>query len=137
MMADPHSLVEGCIITSYAIRANFCAIYVRGGRIEAVRRASDPAPDGFAEAKRVKTGGTIYPGLVDLHNHLAYNAMPPWPLAKRYDDRSQWRRAKDYAARVGIMVSLKSGDAARSLSPQGRYCQLRGGSESTMTCVEV
>ena len=30
MMADPHSLIEGCIITCYAIRAHFCAIYVRG-----------------------------------------------------------------------------------------------------------
>ena len=26
MMADPHSLIEGCIITSYAIRAPFCAL---------------------------------------------------------------------------------------------------------------
>jgi NADH-quinone oxidoreductase subunit F len=38
MMADPHSLIEGCIITSYAIRANFCAIYVRGEVVHAVRR---------------------------------------------------------------------------------------------------
>jgi NADH-quinone oxidoreductase subunit F len=30
MMADPHSLIEGCIITSYAIRAHQCYIYVRG-----------------------------------------------------------------------------------------------------------
>ena len=29
MMADPHSLVEGIIITSYAIRANFAAVYGR------------------------------------------------------------------------------------------------------------
>jgi len=35
MMADPHSLIEGCIITSYAIRANFCAIYVRARRCTA------------------------------------------------------------------------------------------------------
>jgi NADH-quinone oxidoreductase subunit F len=38
MMADPHSLIEGCIITSYAIRANFCAIYVRGEIVHAIRR---------------------------------------------------------------------------------------------------
>ena len=38
MMADPHSLIEGCIITSYAIRATFCAIYVRGEAVHALRR---------------------------------------------------------------------------------------------------
>jgi NADH-quinone oxidoreductase subunit F len=38
MMADPHSLIEGCIITCYAIRANFCAIYVRGEALHCIRR---------------------------------------------------------------------------------------------------
>ena len=38
MMADPHSLIEGCIITSFAIKAEFCAIYVRGEAIHAMRR---------------------------------------------------------------------------------------------------
>jgi NADH-quinone oxidoreductase subunit F len=38
MLADPHSLIEGCIITSYAIRASFCAIYVRGEAVHVIRR---------------------------------------------------------------------------------------------------
>jgi NADH-quinone oxidoreductase subunit F len=38
MLNDPHQLIEGCIITSFAIRANFCAIYVRGEAIHAIRR---------------------------------------------------------------------------------------------------
>jgi NADH-quinone oxidoreductase subunit F len=38
MMADPHSLIEGIVITAYAIRANYCAIYVRGEVIHCVRR---------------------------------------------------------------------------------------------------
>ena len=38
MMADPHSLIEGCIITCYAIRSEFCAIYVRGEAIHPLRR---------------------------------------------------------------------------------------------------
>jgi NADH-quinone oxidoreductase subunit F len=38
MMADPQSLIEGCIITCYAIRSEFCAIYVRGEAIHALRR---------------------------------------------------------------------------------------------------
>ena len=38
MMADPHSLIEGSIITSYAIRANLAFIYVRGEAVHAARR---------------------------------------------------------------------------------------------------
>jgi len=30
MMANPHSLVEGVIISAYAIRSNFAFIYIRG-----------------------------------------------------------------------------------------------------------
>src|SRR5207249_11606187 len=38
MMADPHSLVEGIVIASFAIRANFAVIYVRGEAVHAARR---------------------------------------------------------------------------------------------------
>jgi NADH-quinone oxidoreductase subunit F len=38
MMADPHCLIEGAIITSYAIRANRAFIYVRGEAVHAARR---------------------------------------------------------------------------------------------------
>ncbi len=38
MMANPHALVEGVIIASYAIRANHAFIYIRGEVPEAMRR---------------------------------------------------------------------------------------------------
>ena len=38
MMADPHSLIEGCVIASYAIRAHRCFIYVRGEVPHCIRR---------------------------------------------------------------------------------------------------
>jgi NADH-quinone oxidoreductase subunit F len=38
MMADPHVLIEGTIITCYAIRANHAFIYVRGEALHVVRR---------------------------------------------------------------------------------------------------
>ena len=48
MMADPHSLIEGCIITSYAIRAPFCAIYVRGEAVHALRRVANAVDEAKA-----------------------------------------------------------------------------------------
>ena len=46
MRHDPHKLVEGCLIASYAIRAHTCYIYIRGEfyrEAEALQRAIDEA----------------------------------------------------------------------------------------------
>ncbi|GAA3840924.1 NADH-quinone oxidoreductase subunit NuoF [Saccharothrix violaceirubra] len=47
MMADPHSLIEGIIITSYAIRANFAAIYVRGEVLHCIRRLNAAVREAY------------------------------------------------------------------------------------------
>ncbi len=55
------------------------AVYVGDdGRLAAVSRAGDPAPAGFANTAAIDTGAVIYPGLIDLHNHIAYNTLPLW-----------------------------------------------------------
>jgi NADH-quinone oxidoreductase subunit F len=41
MIANPHALVEGVIISSYAIRANHAFIYIRGEVPEAIRRVAN------------------------------------------------------------------------------------------------
>jgi len=38
MMADPHSLIEGIVIASYAVRCNVAFIYLRGELVHALRR---------------------------------------------------------------------------------------------------
>ncbi len=49
MMADPHLLVEGCIITSYAIRSHFCAIYIRGEVLHVIRRVQAAVREAYAK----------------------------------------------------------------------------------------
>lgn len=72
------------------------AIYIQGGVITAVQPAGDPAPAGFAGATRIRTGDAIYPGLIELHNHLSYNAMPLWDVPRRYSNNGQWKNHEDY-----------------------------------------
>lgn len=48
MMLDPHALIEGCVIASYAIRSNFCAIYIRGEAIHAIRRVRNAVKEAYA-----------------------------------------------------------------------------------------
>jgi NADH-quinone oxidoreductase subunit F len=48
MMTDPHSLVEGVAIASYAIRANRAFIYIRGEAVHAARRLRQAVADARA-----------------------------------------------------------------------------------------
>jgi hypothetical protein len=65
-------------------------VWVSDGAIVAVTPAAEPAPEGFAGVTPLSTGGTIYPGLIELHNHLSYNALQLWQVNKKYDNRGQW-----------------------------------------------
>jgi hypothetical protein len=65
-------------------------VYVSGERIDAVQDSGRPAPPGFEGATLVRTGGTIYPGLIELHNHLPYNVLPLWQVSRLYSNRGQW-----------------------------------------------
>jgi NADH-quinone oxidoreductase subunit F len=47
MMASPHTLVEGVIISSFAIRANKAFIYVRGEVLHVVRRLQRAAQEAY------------------------------------------------------------------------------------------
>ena len=48
MMASPHTLVEGVIISSYAIRAHTAFIYVRGEVLHVVRRLQAAVQEAYA-----------------------------------------------------------------------------------------
>ncbi len=71
-------------------------VYVSKGAIVAVEKASQPAPDGFDDIKVLDTKGTIYPGLIDLHDHLSYNALQLWDVPKLYTNRDQWAKGDTY-----------------------------------------
>ncbi len=47
MMASPHTLVEGVIISSYAIRANHAFIYVRGEVLHVIRRLQRAVEEAY------------------------------------------------------------------------------------------
>ena len=47
MLASPHTLVEGVIISSYAIRANVAFIYVRGEVLHVVRRLQRAVQEAY------------------------------------------------------------------------------------------
>ena len=74
-------------------------VFVKDGAIAAVQEASAAAPAGFTTAP-APTAGTIYPGLIELHNHLSYNALRLWQVPKLYGDRGQWGGSPAYAQSI-------------------------------------
>ncbi len=71
-------------------------VYVAGNRIAAVQPAAASPPPGFEEAPVIRTGGTIFPGMIELHNHLSYNILPRWQVPRRFTNRAQWARIPEY-----------------------------------------
>jgi cytosine/adenosine deaminase-related metal-dependent hydrolase len=81
-------------------------VYVDGPTIAAVQPAAAPAPDGWDGVRALRTGDTIYPGLIELHNHLSYDALPLWQVPQRFDNRGQWMRHRDYRRFVSGPASV-------------------------------
>jgi NADH-quinone oxidoreductase subunit F len=48
MMADPHSLIEGIVIASYAVRCNVAFIYLRGELVHCLRRLQHAVREAYA-----------------------------------------------------------------------------------------
>ncbi len=49
MEKDPHLLLEGCMISSYAIRASACFVYVRGEYVHATRILEQAVAEAYAK----------------------------------------------------------------------------------------
>ena len=72
------------------------------GIIVAVTRGSQPGPPRSEAAAIIDVGSSlVFPGLIDLHNHLAYNTLPLWTEPGQqtpFLHHNSWTRAKTYAA---------------------------------------
>ncbi|MEP6562099.1 MAG: amidohydrolase family protein [Nakamurella sp.] len=65
-------------------------VYARDGSIVAVQATAAPPPAGFEQVPVVSTRGTLFPGLIELHNHLPYDVLPLWQVPTTFSNRDQW-----------------------------------------------
>ena len=98
-LTGPKQAIAGSVVTmndAFAVRPDGI-VYIDQGCIVAVQDRGQPAPAGFAGVAVVETNGILFPGLIELHNHLSYNALPLWsPVPKKFEHRDQWSVYKDY-----------------------------------------
>ena len=82
----PLAFAENLVVTGTIVTMNDRFDVLRGGtvvvsagRIAAVLRRGRPLPRWARAYPRV-AGGTVYPGLVNPHDHLVYDTLPPWDV---------------------------------------------------------
>jgi cytosine/adenosine deaminase-related metal-dependent hydrolase len=107
-LLDKPLIVTGHMVTFDPPGAEIAdgALYIdRNAIIQAVQQRTDTAPAGFDQASRVETNGLVYPGLMDVHNHIAYNCLPLWIAPDRtapWTSREQWPNDPDYKPSVSL-----------------------------------
>ena len=92
-MAGPEEIIKG-------------TIYINAARIEAIVPDGKPVPETLADCPVHKTKGVIFPGFIELHNHLSYNCLPLWDVPKRYENRTQWSGIDPYKQRISFPMNL-------------------------------
>ncbi len=100
------------------------AIWIADAAIAAITKRGDPAPDGFGGVVPLETGGTVFPGLIELHNHIAYNALPLWNVPEHYTNRNQWGNAPAYHQLVTAPMKT-IGEATDLLPALVRYVECK------------
>ena len=129
----PKVALAGRVVTmddAFAVRTN-AVVYIDRGVIVAVQDHTQPAPDGFEGVLPAATRGTLYPGLIELHNHLAYNALPLWaPVPRRFQHRGQWPDHADYRRLISgpmtVVGSYRDAEGkAALLAPLVRYVECK------------
>jgi 5-methylthioadenosine/S-adenosylhomocysteine deaminase len=99
-------------------------ICIDGKQIVSVAESKEAIPDGFYQAVVVETNGYIYPGLIDLHNHLPYNFLPLWKIdrAEPFADRYEWPRLKNYELQISRPTNLLAIVNGVELA---KYCEVK------------
>jgi len=134
-------LLQGRVVTMESETGviNQGNVMIRDGKITGVWSSADQPPAGvdFTNVPIVKTNGTIYPGLIDLHNHMHYNHIPLWDFNVHlnanqrseeggYNNRYQWGDNYDYGPSITWMKNnVQDRDRWDMASEQMKYAEVQ------------
>jgi Cytosine deaminase and related metal-dependent hydrolases len=124
-LKSPHYGLHGIIVTMTAEEAIVKGtLFIHAARIEAIIPDGEPIPDALKKVPVYKTKGTIFPGLIELHNHLSYNCLPMWKVPKQYQNRSQWSGIPECQLRISTPMKIL-GKAAGYVEAIVRYVECK------------
>jgi 5-methylthioadenosine/S-adenosylhomocysteine deaminase len=92
------------------------SVYIDSDEISAVAEADEPLQPGFDGVPVIDTKGSIYPGLIDIHNHLSYNMAPlKESIPSGFTSSDSWKKAGFY--KQGFRAPVEEILAADDISP--------------------
>jgi cytosine/adenosine deaminase-related metal-dependent hydrolase len=123
---DIRFALEGRVVTMDAARTvlDNGVVYVNSGNIVAVLPEDVPAPAGFDDVPITRSRGTIFPGLIELHNPLPYDVLPLWNVPQLFASREQWRNHREKRALVSAPMRVL-GETAGLIEAVVRYVECK------------
>ncbi len=117
--------LRGLVMTPDGPRTNW-TVHVRDDVILTVTNVAIPG------ITNVATGGIIYPGLFDVHNHPAYNSFPTLMFNNfPYGHRDEWGEADDeyddWKAKRGTLRTAAKDSTTDSITKYGEILELMAG----------
>jgi cytosine/adenosine deaminase-related metal-dependent hydrolase len=120
--------ISGTIVTARGVIENGTMVVVKD-RIKDI--GSNPSVP--KETTIIRVDGIVFPGLIDLHNHLVWNVFPRWTLPSPVANRYEWQAMSDYAARLsGPEATLIANDAGCDMERYAEIKALLGGATSVV-----
>lgn len=88
---------------------------------------------GYDGVTWIDTHGIISPGLIDCHNHVAYNFLPEWIPSppEIFDNRYQWAEDPDYETHIAPYADRRSSND--TFCPAAKWGELRSLVHGTTT----
>ena len=120
--------VVGTIVTARGVLDNGTML-IRNDRIEDIGTNVAVPKD----VPTIKVDGVVFPGLIDLHNHLVWNVFPRWRLPQTVGNRYDWQALPEYSAHLsGPEATLISHGAACDMERYAEVKALLGGATSVV-----
>jgi lamin tail-like protein/amidohydrolase family protein len=101
-------------------------VYVQGNRILDVLHAADPLPADATGAVSLDTGALIFPGLMNIHDHLVFNSIPAWNVPALMQDVSDWTSLDAYKQNIRYPNDILTNSLYYDLLPEvGKYAEVK------------
>ena len=101
-------VISGTLVTPGGVIEKGAMVVV-DGRIHAI----GPEATTPQDMPVIHVDGVVFPGLIDLHNHLVWNVLPRWKLPAPVGNRYEWQAMPEYVARLsgpeGALIAKGSG----------------------------
>ena len=94
---QPRIALRGTVVTPSG-PVDHATVLIEGGKIAAI--GTDLAPP--SGTKVIETGGIVYPGLIDLHDHVTWNVLSRWSSGVKSGARYDWQQLPEYRMALNV-----------------------------------